>query len=223
MRKIKISLILNIINIIFILFATIAMITNFRFMTNEGVLEIPGVNALQFFTVDSNLLLGISSIIMVVYEVLLLNGKITSIPKYVYLFKFISTVATTLTMMTVVVLLGPIAPTGYFSLFINSNFFFHLVSPLLGVISYVFFENHNLMNKKEILYGLLPTFLYGIYYTTNVLIHMENGKVPPANDWYGFAQGGVVSIIIYVVLMFGTSLLFSFLLYFGNKKLYKEN
>ena len=222
MKKIKISLILNIINVCFILFAFIAMTSDFKFMTDTNILEFPGVNSLQFFTVDSNLLLGIASICFIIYDLLLIKNKINEIPKWLYLLKFVATTSTTLTMTIVVIFLGPVAPTGYFSLFVNSNLFFHFLSPMIGVIVFIFYESTNKITFKEMFLGLIPTVVYGLYYLINVMVHMENGEVTSEYDWYGFAQGGTPSIIFSIVLMHVSTLLIAFLLYLFNRKLQKN-
>ena len=38
--------------------------------------------------------------------------------------------------------------------------------------------------------------LYASFYTPNVLLHLDNGKVNPVYDWYGFLQFGVWTTII---------------------------
>lgn len=221
MNRLKTSIILNIINVIFIIFATIVMLCDFHFMTESNILDFPGVNDFQFFTVDSNILLGIASIVFIVYEILVIKNKEQDIPRWVRLFKYVATVATSLTMIIVVLFLGPVAPTGYFSLFVNGNLFFHFLCPLLGMITLLCFENSKAYKFKELFLGLLPTVIYGTYYLINVLVHMENGVVNSEYDWYGFAQGGVPSIIFSIVLMLISTLLIAIGLYFGNKHLFK--
>ena len=218
MKKLKISLILNIINAAFVTFACIAMMSGFHFMSDDTILELANLSAFQFFTFDSNLLLGVVTIAFIVYEILLLRGRIAKIPRLIYLLKYVSTVAVALTMLTVVILLAPTAQKGYFSLFLNSNLFFHFVCPFLAIIIFGLFEKNNCLELKDTWYGIIPTFLYGVYYTINVFIHMENGKVDFVNDWYGFAQNGTFGIIISILMMFGGTYLICVLLYLLNKK-----
>ena len=218
MKRIKISLILNIINATFVAFACIAMLSGFHFMSDDTILELASLSAFQFFTFDSNLLLGIVTVVFIVYEVLLLREKIDNIPRLVYLLKYVSTVAVSLTMLTVIILLAPQAQKGYFSLFMNSNLFFHFVCPFIAIIIFGFFEKDNNIIFKDTWYGIIPTGLYAIYYTINVFAHMENGKVDFVHDWYGFAQGGAVGIITSVLMMFGSTYFISVLLYLLNKK-----
>ena len=99
----------------------------------------------------------------------------------------------------------------------NSNLFYHLIIPVLSIITFVFFEKNNKINFKDTLYGLLPVIVYSFFYVTNILIHMENGKVSPIYDWYWFVQNGVWTIIIVGSLM----LLITYLISLGLWKLNK--
>lgn len=217
MKRLKISLILNIINVVFVTFATIAMVTGFYFMGDDVSLQLEGFSAFQFFTFDSNLLLGIVSIAFIVYEILILMKKLGKIPHILYLLKYVSTVAVSLTMLTVIVFLSPQADN-YFILFKNSNLFFHFVCPFIALIVFCIFEKDNDIKFKDTVYGIVPTFLYGIYYTTNVLVHLEGGSVKPKYDWYGFAKGGTIGMILSVIIMLSATYLISVIIYLLNTK-----
>ncbi len=82
----------------------------------------------------------------------------------------------------------------------NSNLFFHLLIPVLSIITFVLFEKNNL-KFKNIVYVLIPTLMYEIFYLINIFIHLENGSVLPIYDWYWFAQGGLWQIAIVGPLM----------------------
>ena len=217
MNRLKISLILNIINVVFVAFATFSMVTGFYFMGDDVSLQLEGFSAFQFFTFDSNLLLGIVLVAFIVYEILILKKKMDKVPHILYLLKYVSTIAVSLTMLTVIIFLSPQADN-YFILFKNSNLFFHLVCPLMALIAFGFFEKDNDIKFKDTVYGIVPTFLYGIYYTTNVLVHIEGGRVAPIYDWYGFAQGGTIGMILSVIILLSPTYLISVLVYLLNKK-----
>ena len=67
-KNIKISLVLNILIFIMVLLGTIFMVTGFKFMSNTQVLASTGLEPLKFYTVDSNLLVGLASLILIIYE-----------------------------------------------------------------------------------------------------------------------------------------------------------
>ena len=76
MRKIKISLIINIIIVLFTVSSAIMMFTGFKFMPGKDILEISKIEMFKFYTVDSNLLMGLVSLIFLIDEIKLLKGKL---------------------------------------------------------------------------------------------------------------------------------------------------
>lgn len=75
-KHIIISLIINIIVVLLTLIASIIMFTGFKFMYGyEPLLETTKIGMLKFFTVQSNLLMGIVSLLFAIKEVKLLKEK----------------------------------------------------------------------------------------------------------------------------------------------------
>lgn len=218
-KNIKISFILNIIIVILTLIATIIMFTGFKFMTGyDVVLESSRIGMFKFFTVDSNLLMGVVALIFAIKEYKILEGKIEDISTRYYILKLASTTSVSLTFIVVFAYLGPISKHGIYSMLQNSNLFFHLLIPVISIINFIAFEKTNKIKIKYSLCGLIPTVLYSIFYLTNVLIHMENGKVDPIYDWYWFVQNGVWSTIIILPLMWLISYFITFALWKINRK-----
>lgn len=216
MNKYKISLILNIIIFMMVMIASIMMFTGFRFMQGEIILESNKLGMFKFFTVDSNLFMGIISLIFFIFEIRLLKGNIKEIPRYMYIFKLMATTGVTLTFLVVFAYLGPLVGNIYLMI-LNSNLFFHLLVPLFSMITFIFFERNNKMSFKYSFYGLIPIIMYGLFYLINVLIHMDNGIVSPVYDFYWFVQNGVWTAIIVVPVMFIVSYLISLFLWKFNK------
>ncbi len=216
MSKYKISLILNIIIVIMVIGASIMMFNGFRFMPGEIILESNKLGMFKFFTVDSNLFMGIISLLFAIFEIRLLKGNIKEIPRYMYILKLMATTSVTLTFIVVFAYLGPLV--GNICLMIlNSNLFFHLLVPVFSMITFLFFERNNKMLFKYSFYGLIPVIMYGLYYLINVLVHMDNGVVSPVYDFYYFVQNGVWTAIIVVPIMFIISYLISLFLWKFNK------
>ena len=216
MNKYKISLILNIIIFMMVMIASIMMFTGFRFMPGEIILESNKLGMFKFFTVESNLFMGIISLLFAIYEIRLLKGSINEIPKYMYILKLMATTGVTLTFLVVFTYLGPLVGNIYLMI-LNSNLFFHLLVPLFSMITFIFFERNNKMSFKYSFYGLIPIIMYGLFYLINVLIHMDNGIVSPVYDFYWFVQNGVWTAIIVVPVMFIVSYLISLFLWKFNK------
>ena len=217
-NRLKISILLNIIIVVFTIFASIVMFTGFKFMHGaEPVLESTKFGAFRFFTVDSNVFMGIASFAFMIEEIKLLKGINKSIDKKMYILKLMATTAVTITFLTVFLYLGPISKDGIPSMIQNSNLFFHLIIPVLSIITFVFFEKTNTISFKNTLFGIIPTLIYELYYLINILIHMENGKVSPLYDWYWFLQNGVWTAIIVAPFMLIVSYLVSIVLWKINK------
>ena len=217
-KNIYISMILNIIIAIFTLFATIAMFTGWDFMNvHQTILESTKLGMLKFFTVQSNLLIGIASTIFVVEELKIIKNKKDNISKRLLILKLLSTTAVGLTFFVVFTYLGPISKGGILSMLFNSNLFFHLIIPILSIVCFIFFEKNNQISFKETFWGIAPTALYEIFYLSNVLIHAENGKVSPIYDWYWFVQNGVWTAIIVAPMMIVISYIISLVLWKLNK------
>ena len=222
-NKIKISLILNYIIVIFTTIATICMLTGLKFMNGmEPVLEVSTLEMFCFFTVDSNLLVGIVSLLFAIKEKKLLVGKIDEIPNKYYVLKLVGTAIVTLTFLVVVCYLARISKGGMMSMLQNSNLFFHLIIPLLSIITFCFFENTKKIKFKYVFWAIVPVLIYASFYLTNVLLHIENGKVDKKYDFYWFVQGGLYQIYFVLPLMFLIIFIIGLMLWYLNKKLIKK-
>ena len=207
MKKNQVSIVLNVIIVLLTIIASIIMFTGIKFMAGSDiVLESTKIGMFKFFTVDSNILMGITSGIFIFYSIKALKNKEYEIPKSIYLLKLVSTTAVTITFLVVFCYLGQISRGGIRSTLLNSNLFFHLFIPVLSIISFIFFERNDKLSAKNALTGILPTLIYGTFYLIIVLIHTQNGKVSPIYDWYWFVQSGVSTAII----VFPMSILLSY-------------
>jgi len=211
-KKVKISFILNFIIVLLVVLGCIFMFTGFKFMSDQTLLEASKIEMFKFYTVDSNILMGIVSFIFVIYDMKLLKNKINSIPIFVYILKLVATSGITLTFLTTLLFLAP--QYGFYAMYNNTNLFFHLIVPMLSLISYIIFEKHN--NKyKYALLGILPMFIYSIYYTSVVLINLNNNWIK--YDFYGFLQGKISNIYIVMPIIYFLSYFISLGLVFLNK------
>ena len=212
--KQKLSLILNLLIFVLSTFSAIAMFVGFYFMGEANAFTALGFNEFKYFTVDSNVFAGIVSLLIVVH---LLWKKEQECPLWLSALKLAATTAVTLTMMVTVFWLAPTSSSGYFSLFVNSNLFMHLIVPLLCIISFVFFEPCKLSFKLT-LTAVIPMLLYSIYYGGNILLHLQDGKTSPKYDWYGFLVGGMKTFPFVVVGIALITWVFALTLWFANKE-----
>ena len=130
----------------------------------------------------------------------------------------VATVAVSLTFFVVFAIFGFMSRGGHFSLLRNSYLFFHLIIPVMSILNYIIFEKTNIIKFKYVFYGLLPTFLYEIYYVINLLTNMKSGKVSMRHDWYSFAQNGILRAILVAPMMLGITFCLSLVIWRLNKK-----
>ena len=199
--------------------SSIIMFTGFKFMYDyELALESNKISMFKFFTVDSNLLMGLVSLIFIFKEIKVLNGKEKEIKKIYYILKLMAATSVGLTFFVVFAYLGPITEYGIKSMITNSNLFFHLIIPVISILNFILFEKTDKLKFKDIKYGLVPTVIYSLFYLINVLIHMEGGKVSTVYDWYWFVQNGVWTSLIVVPLMLLITYLISLIIWKLNRK-----
>ena len=154
---------------------------------------------LRYFTVLSNLFCAVTALLVAVFR---LFGEV---PNSVLILKHIGTSAVAVTLLVVLVYLGP-AVDNYFSMFYGSNLFLHLLCPLMAIVSRL------LWDKPEggfgiVLLGVLPVIVYGIFYMIKVLVVPEKKRW---DDFYGFTRGGKwwLSFLLVALTAFVSSLVF---------------
>ena len=133
----------------------------------------------RYFTVLSNILCAVSSFMVAVF-------RITGIlPEAILLFKYAGTAAVTVTMMTVLLFLGPIV-YDYKSLLSGGDLWLHLICPLLAIVTYLIWDKTD-VPFWTVLFGVLPALLYGILYLYRVVLVPEEKRW---EDFYGFNKDG---------------------------------
>ena len=162
------------------------------FKTSDTALTATGIRSLKYFTVQSNLLVGISCLINILYR----NGKK---PNWLQWLNVISLVGILVTFFTVIFFLGPVF--GYQIMYMGVSFWFHLVIPVMYFIVYMFVYDKETIEDKYNYLVLLPVGLYGIFYVGNILIN-GIGEWPKSNDWYGFMMWGYPGLVaIFAVIL----------------------
>ena len=162
--------------------AAIFIITAFftiRFFRKDGKWDINrGKKAFRFFTCLSNVFCAFAALLTAVFQ---LSG---SLPDVIWILKYIGTAAVTVTMLTVLLFLGPIY--NYKDLLKGSDLFMHLITPLLALLSFCVFEKRG-MSFRISLFGLLPVFLYGPLYLYKTVYAPEDKRW---DDFYAFNKTG---------------------------------
>ena len=190
MKKMKVRLIVN---AILALTVFVVWILSFFFWRN-ATLGGSGWSDLKYFTVESNLLVGVVAIIYIIFRA---NNGDRAVPKWLSLLKYLSATAVFVTFTVVVLFLGPLY--GYGMMYYGSNLFFHLLIPLAAVAEEIFFGEE--ISFRESFFALIPPVVYGIGYLTNCLVNGIGSWETVRNDWYSFLEWGYgVGIAIFFVI-----------------------
>ena len=218
MKKIKVSLIMNLLIVLFVTFGTLCMFLGIKFMPDKTLLQATKIEMFKFYTVDSNLLMGIISLILAIKEIKLLKNKIEEIPTSVYVLKLVGTASISITFLVTLLFLAP--QYGFYAMYNNSNLLFHLIVPLLALISFIVFEKFDSKYRYS-LYGLIPVGLYSIYYGATIFYHFDGNESLFKYDFYGFLHGNINNVFISVPLIYIFGYVVSTLILFLNKKFAK--
>ncbi len=175
-----------------------------------------------FYTHLSNLLLAIGALLMCVF--MITKKELKDVPAYALMTKFAGTVAGCLTFLVVIFLLIPQSMmTGgvpWYAFYMGSQFILHLSNPLLGAVSFLFFENDRRFNKKKTIWiPVLLTLLYGI-----VMIIMNYLKVVVGPYFFlmVYAQPWYMTVLWVVLIIGFVYLLARFLLVQNQKQLHRQ-
>ena len=197
-KREKTALTLNIIIFILAFIGAIMTFCDIRFVDVKSWET--GIKVLKFFTVQSNLFAGVMALVYLIYfSRLHKSGK--PIPPAINVLKFMATIDLVITFLVVALFLGFIVEDGYFTLFVNANFLFHLTIPILNFISFAFFEEVPNFKFKYTFLGIIHIILYSIFYLIVVLTHFQDGKVDIQYDWYAFAQLGLPMAFVFAVVL----------------------
>ena len=185
-----------------------------------GVLTTSGAEMFKFFTIDSNVLMGIIALFTALQLRQVIRGQREDLSTACYVWYLAGTVGVTLTLLVTVFFLEPtMAPQfGLFALFAGSNFLLHLFNPLLAIVTFTVFEKTRKIPFRHTLTGIVPMVLYAVFYLANCMRHAVNGMVDIAYDWYGFLAGGVKTVWIVIPVIFLFTWLISIALWRLNRR-----
>lgn len=185
-----------------------------------GVLTTSGAEMFKFFTIDSNVLMGVIALFTALQLRQVIRGQREDLSTACYVWYLAGTVGVTLTMLVTVFFLEPtMAPQfGLFALFAGSNFLLHLFNPLLAIVAFTVYEKTRKIPFRHTLTGIVPMVLYAVFYVANCMRHAVNGMVDIAYDWYGFLAGGVKTVWIVIPVIFLFTWLISVALWRLNRR-----
>jgi hypothetical protein len=146
----------------------------------------------RFFTEDSNILLGLSSLLYIVV-LLVYARKNKELPLWIKRVRFVATTAVTTTFLVVLLFLEPYVFFTYhqvLSMFSFPNMFFtHLICPLSSIISFIFFEEKECDEKhkkyQEAFFTLISVVTYAAIVGSLASNHLISSN-QSINNVYGF-------------------------------------
>jgi len=177
--------------------ATLALLVGFARKDGEWTSG-PLRKAFRFFTCQSNVLCAAVCLLTALF------GMFGPLPEWVWLLKYIGTVAVTVTMLTVFFFLAPSVGKGWAKRLLGTphDFIMHLVSPVAALVSLLVFERRN-MTFPQAMTGLLPVVLYGILYIRRTQFGPKENRW---EDFYGFNRGGKLWLSL-ICMLIGTFLI----------------
>ncbi len=193
MRR-KLTLFIKIVIVIFVVTGTVIM---FNGTADETGLTASGIYNLKYFTVLSNILCGIITLIDII--MLLALGKNINL-----LLRLVSVSAVGLTFAIIAFFLQPMYKE--MNMYQNGNLWFHLIVPVTAMIGFIFFDSKTdeadiKMPFRYTFAAAIPSLIYGFGYLINILVNGV-GEWPDTNDWYGFLNWGFpVGICIFAMVV----------------------
>ena len=134
---------------------------------------------LRFFTVLSNLFCAAACLAVAVAR---LCG---TVPNAVLVLKYVGTSAVSVTLLTVLLFLGPFV-YDYKTLLTGPDLWLHLICPLLAVVSLLLWDKPT-ASFGVVFLGVLPVLAYGAFYLYHVNLVPEEKRW---KDFYGFNRNG---------------------------------
>lgn len=126
-----------------------------------------------FYTMDSNLLSLIASVIFVYY---FMRGR--KLPHWASVLKFTSVIALMVTFIVVLTVLSPGMENGYVTMMFSGQMLFtHTVCPVLATLSFLLLERHHLVSK-DVMWATMYTVIYAIILVIMNLARVIEGPYP---------------------------------------------
>lgn len=186
-----------------------------------NVIKFYGASTFIYYTVDSNIICLLSSILFFIF--MLIKKNITEIPFFVMILRFMATVCLIVTFIVVVAYIAPAklwVPNGTYLdnlkvvLLRDDMLYQHLLCPVISFISFSFYEGDRRLNKKKtIWYGTFATLIYGTVMIILNLLKIVDGPYP----FFRINENPLIYSIVMVVIILMSYLFGRFILLLNQK------
>jgi len=208
MNKIIISLIINIILVILAVVGAVGSIQN------HG--SFPA--SIVYYTQDSNLFLGVTSLLYAIALVRMIRMKSAGIPVWIRRIRYFSICCIAVTLFVVLFILAPMARSlgGLkWILFTDAMLYQHFLSPVIGIAAFLLLEKEPGLRFRETFYALIPTLVYAaVIYPLNI-VGIVDGPYP-------FLQVRSMSMgmsVMWFFIVLVLSYALAFLIWLCNRKI----
>lgn len=189
-----------------------------------------GGSVFLFFTVQSNIFIILMALITLAFEIISLVKNKPYVNQILLYFKFVATIAITITFIVFFTMLAPLMGIDYLLSF--SNFSLHTIVPILAITDFIIYDvDINLTYPKSLIGAAMPVYYVGFVYVGVPLNfqYSENLKFPyffldyETNGFFfekGF--GVIIWIILLLAGIFGLCALFCFIIKQRQKSVRKN-
>jgi len=162
-----------------------------------------GTEKMRYFTYESNIFMGIVSLLCVPFQIEGLRHKNYHLPRWLVNLLYVAVCTITITFILVITIMLPLYGPN-FALFEDYGFIPHIVTPLLSMITFIFINDDHEIHKNVYILAILPIVVYLIAYITNVYVtnnwadHYHLDKIGPL--WFTSIGSVFIYFIVAVLL-----------------------
>lgn len=160
--------------------------------------------SIEYYTEDSNILTLFSSLLYLVF----LSLK-NEIPRWLELFKYMTTICLTVTFIVVLFILAPMYNFNYGYLLFNGSLLYqHLLCPILCIITFIFFDKLNKYSIRDSIIGNAFTIFYAVILISLNILQIIEGPYP----FLMVRNQTIIMSIIWFIIVVGLSYIVGLLL-----------
>ena len=182
---------------------------------------------LLYFTQQSNIWIGVTCLVFAIASLIEIRRGQPCVKRYVYVLKYVFTVAITITGIIFCCLLAPFADYDVWS---TGSVLVHVVVPILSVVDWFFCEAEFSLRKIHIFLTLVPPLLYFIVASILGVAGVDFGRgvtypyifmnYNSEEGWFGITNNGIpkVGSAYWLLVVAGMVLFFAWLYYYVKTK-----
>lgn len=188
---------------------------------------------LLYFTIQSNIAIAFICFVFLLFDIIsLFKKKTVEIPRWLYISKFLCTVAITLTFLVFWLILVPTFPRGMLGTYLKSlgNLCCHTFVPIFAILDWLFFDRGYRSKKNDYLWGTAMPLYYLLFSMIAGIAGADFGggsKFPyfflnyEKNGWLSLGRSGI-GVIWWIIIVAAIVICISSILMWSKNKLYQK-